>query len=166
MAHERSRRKRRLARLSVVAALAALVLAGCAETPTAGWSDPQRSPIDAIELAPASTVITVSVELPPGYEPADEFVQRATLRSGAEERIDVQSGLDRAFQLSPADGTEEGEIELILGFCESDVKEICYVDTTTLPVRLVDWDGAGTNEPPGRAAGDAGAVVYRPEAPK
>lgn len=174
MAHQRSRRKRRLARLSaralvaaVAAALAGLAIAGCTETRTLGWTDAASGTrVSSLELPAASGAITVGVELPPGYEAAEEFVQRATVRWGDGERTHTQSGLDRAFRLDPPPGGE-GEIELMIGFCESDVKEVCYVDTATLPVRL-----RATEPPDGEAAADddapeaAAALVYAPEAPR
>lgn len=161
MAHERFRRKRRLARLSTTALLALLIavaLAGCTGAPRIGWVRPGGGAA-VTELEGAWTAITVSVELPPGYEAADDFVQRATLRTASGEQTDTQSGLDRAFRLQPPQAGGEAELELMLGFCESDVKEICYVDVTTLPLRL-RADGARESD------ADVATLVYRPEAPK
>ena len=171
MAHERSRRKRRLARLSTTALLAlltAVALAGCTGAPRIGWSLAGGSLAGSsrpdggaalTELEGAWTTITVSVELPPGYEAADDFVQRATLRFPDGQQVDTQNGLDRAFRLQPPQAGGEAELELMLGFCESDVKEICYVDVTTLPLRL---RADGAREPDA----DVATLVYRPEAPK
>ena len=158
MALERSRRKRRLARLStaaLLAALAGLALTGCTDTRTLGWSDPESGArVSSLELDAGTGAISVNVELPPGYEAADDFVQRATLRSADGEHTDTQSGLDRAFRLErPSAGAPAATIELMLGFCKSDVKEVCYVDTATLPVQ------------PGGDTG-AAALVYAPEAPR
>lgn len=166
MAHERSRRKRRLARLSTAALLAlltAFALAGCTDAPRVGWSRSGSARPDGdapvTELEGAWTAIAVSVELPPGYEAADDFVQRATLRFADGQRVDTQSGLDRAFRLQPPQAGGEAELELMLGFCESDVKEICYVDVTTLPLRA---RADGAREPDANVA----TLIYRPEAPK
>ncbi len=163
MALQRSRRKRRLARLraaallATLAALAGLALTGCTDTRTNGWSDPESGArVSSFDLDAATGTISVNVELPPGYEAADDFVQRATLRSSDGERTDSQSGLDRAFRLErPSDDASDVTLELVLGFCKSDVKEICYVDTPTLALR---WRADRASQAATRT------LVYRPEA--
>lgn len=142
-------------------ALVAVATLGCGDTATTGWSDPNGATLaSGLELDAGSPAISVAIELPPGYEPADEFVQRATLRSSHGEQTDTQSGLDRAFRLEPA-SEDAYELELILGFCESDVKEVCYVDTATLAVVV---RAAADDEAPRSTA--VRSIVYRPEAPK
>lgn len=138
-------------------ALTGLAVTGCGQTVRAtGWTARDGSTaVSRLELARISAAITVGIELPPGYEAAEDFIQRATLRLPDGEQTDTQSGLDRAFRLElPAGGANTGELEVMLGFCESDRKEVCYVDTATLPVSRRE------------AAGDTETLVYRPEPPK
>lgn len=109
-------------------------------------------------MRPGAGELLVTVELPPGYEAAEEFTQRATLSAGESIATDTQHALARPFRLAvPTHGGEDARLELMIGFCRSDVKEICYLDTPTLRLSV------GTPPSPRDASLD---LVYRPEEPR
>jgi len=152
MAQNRFGRERRLASLIIVV----LVLVSCvqAEQPSYGWS--VRAAPQPFELPSDAPALEVTVELPPGYEAAEEFVQRAALVAGADRYAVERSGLDGPIVVTVPPGIDVGtemNLELLIGFCESTVKDVCYIYTPALAVRVVD--GAGSSRPV--------AVTYRPE---
>ena len=152
MAQNRLSRERRLASLII----ATLVLVSCERTQgdSYGWSVPDGS--GPFELPAGAEALAVVVELPPGYEAAEEFVQRAVLVAGEERYAVERSGLDGPIIVAVPSGIGVGsemDLELLIGFCESTVKDVCYIDTPALTVRVVDE--VGPSEPY--------AVTYRPE---
>ena len=174
MAHQRSDRKRGLASLSALAlalrqrlllaiavVLAGSVVGGCSQASGPGWyalSDARGEPEPVTELALRDgEAITVRVELPAGYIPA-EFLQRATLRAGGEEQTSEQFAPESSsfsFRLNPDSGPAgEASLALVLGFCEPEDKDVCYVDMNEIPVRFTD------------TAQGAVTVLYRPETPQ
>lgn len=175
MAHQRSDRKCGLAPLStlarphrlllaIAAVLAATILGGCSQAPGPGWfavSEARGEPEPVTELTLRDgEAITVRVELPAGYIPA-EFLQRATMRRGGEEQTREQFAPESSsfsFRLTPAGGPGgpggEASLTLVLGFCEPAAKDVCYVDMSEIPVRFTDT-GPG-----------AATVLYRPETPQ
>jgi hypothetical protein len=160
MAHQRSRRKRRPAQLITSVAVLALTLGSCgAASGGTGWfATDGGEPLASIAFGPGVREVVVSVELPPGYEAAEEFAQRMTISAGDEAQTDVQSGLARAFRLPlPSDAGGDTAVELLLGFCEADVKEVCYVDTASLAI----VEGAATHIDTPTVT-----LTYRPEEPK
>lgn len=187
MAHQRSGRKRRLATLRstphltgalliMSAVLLPAFLTGCDEAPGHGWfalpdeSDAAR-PLAELRAA-AGEAIMVRVELPDGYIPA-EFMQRATLRIGEHERTDelfAPEATSFSFTLPVRvieDGRRTGEdsaaarLELVLGFCEPEAKNVCYVDMSEIPVSLTDTADLTDTDATG-----VQTVIYRPEDPR
>ncbi|MFW5689257.1 MAG: hypothetical protein ACOC1U_06780 [Spirochaetota bacterium] len=165
MAYERPRGQRGLASLTGILLLVLLSAAGCSTDAPAGWFAPDGArAVSTLELRPGDE-LAVRVELPRGYVAA-ELVQRASLQVGAtvvtgeavvtDERTFVLELAPPKSSLEP----EEGVLDLVLGFCEPEAKELCFFDMPSLPVRIVN--GANADET------DVGLpiLIYRPEAPQ
>ena len=161
MAQKRYVGKRRLTPLTISLALLALattILSGCNSSRETGWFAPDS--ITTITVGRNAGEIRVEVELPEGYEPAEEFVQRASLRSGDVVQTDAQTMLERPFTLrldAPgAQAPPELSLELLIGFCEPEEKDVCYIDTSSIAV-VRSEDSASTR---------ATTITYRPERPQ
>ncbi len=161
MAQNRSGGKRRLAPLITVGILIAILIASCGHEAENryGWFAPDA--VETLEVPADASSIVLRVELPPGYVAADDFVQRATVVVGPETRTVTGFELDEPLEIPISPATWHNRdvgLELMLGFCEYDVKEVCYIDTPRLSVNLLpDLEE--------RPSSDV-TIVYRPEPPQ
>jgi hypothetical protein len=136
-------------------AIAALLLLGAC-SPQYGWQDVENQ--EQIDIPAQVTELSLSVELDAGYEAAEGFVQRLTVRQGAAEHDLSLPNLDTPFLISLEEPTEAADLSLVIGFCESTEKEVCFVETATLTLLpQPDRD----NEP----ADSVLALTYRPRPP-
>lgn len=156
MAQNRSGGKRRLATLITIS----ILIASCGQEtePGYGWFAPEA--VETLSVAPGAESILLRVELPSGHVPADDFVQRATLvvgsGPGTVTEFDIEERLE--IPISPVTWqNREIGLELMLGFCEYDVKEVCYIDTPRISVNLLT-DSEEQSSP------DL-TIIYRPEPP-
>jgi len=124
-----------------------------------GWFAPDE--VETLAVGPNASSIVLRVELPRGYIAADDFVQRATLLIGPEARSVTEFELDAPLEIPIAPATwHNGEVDLalMLGFCEYDVKEVCYIDTPRLSVNLLpELDETSSPDI---------SIIYRPEPPQ
>jgi len=157
MAQNRSGGKRRLATLITIIVL----VSSCGQETDSryGWFAPEA--VETISVAPDAESIVLRVELPSGYVGADDFVQRATLVLGPQTRTVTEFDLDDSLEIPISPKTwHNGEVglELTLGFCAYDVKEVCYIDTPRISVNL-------QTDPDERLSSGI-TIMYRPEPPK
>lgn len=167
MAHERTSSQRRLvtvSRLILIAALATSALLACAPDEPTGWLAPE--PVGRLVVPAGTRKLEIEVRLPAGFEAAEDFAQRATLRLGPTERMAERTDLSEPFtiDLPSGDSWPDGPstLELMLGFCEPAAKEICYIDIGSI---VVEPARDGTPAPSAAGGGDAFVVIYRPESP-
>jgi hypothetical protein len=105
------------------------------------------------------TEIVVHVALDKGYEAADDFEQKVFLRIDGATHTRTQSGLDEPFVLPVAKGDSAGQLELLLGFCHSSNKEVCFVDRAVL---AIERKGSHDN----RLEAPSALISYRPRPPQ
>lgn len=170
MAHERTHSQRRFAAVDrrlviVLAALASVGLGACSPSEPTGWLAPD--PVERLVVPAGSTELAVEVRLPAGFEAADEFTQRATLRIGETTLTVERADLAEAFRVNlPGDaewGSSEATLEVMLGFCEPTAREICYIDVGVITVEHAPVSPRGAADE-GRD-GVPYSVIYRPESP-
>ncbi len=114
---------------------------------------------DRLLVDTAGAKVLIQVDLDHGYEAAAEFTQTAVLRIGEDTHTVIQSGLDDPFELEVENGESGGQLEILLGFCHSSEKEVCFVDRAVL---AIERDGR-------RNAGSEASIVdmrYRPRPPQ
>ncbi|MFW6313464.1 MAG: hypothetical protein ACOC2N_06235 [Spirochaetota bacterium] len=159
MAQNRSGGKRRLAALITISIL--IVSCGQEAESQHGWFAPDA--VETLSVAPHRRSILLRVELPRGYVAAEDFVQRATLVVCTEARTVVEFELYEPLEISIDPATWQNEeigLELMLGYCEYDVREVCYIDTPRLNINLQAEDEARSS------SSSQVTIMYRPEPPQ
>ena len=113
-------------------AIAALLLLGAC-SPQYGWQDSESQ--QQIDVPARISELPVHVELDPGYEAAEDFVQRLTVRQGESEYTLSRPDLETPFLVSLDQPSQIAELSLIVGFCESTEKEVCFVETASVTLQ-------------------------------
>jgi hypothetical protein len=112
-----------------------------------------------VDVATTSQTLAVEVLLDEGYEAASDFTQRATLTSAGDTVTVTRSDFSEPFDIALPPGPFDGEVELLVGFCNVKRKDVCFVDRSTLIVSRL----------PDRRPDDESTIVqvqYRPEPPE
>lgn len=100
--------------------------------------------------------IRIQVVLDEGYEAADDFEQKAFLRVNGTTATSMQPSFEEPFVLPVAEGESSGQLELLLGFCHSLKKEVCFVDRAVLAIEREE----------SRSEAPSVVLRYRPQPPQ
>ena len=139
-------------------AIAALLLLSSCTGHHYGFS--QKGADGLVTVAHGVETITLQIELDDGYAAAEEFTQRVSLRTSDQEQQIEQADFATPFAFNLEPSFAAGTLELVIGFCNVQTKEICFVANETL--ELV----ASSGEAPPQETTRELLLRYRPEPPR